>query len=56
VTALSEAGLHIEWLHEFDWLFYEVSKKQVRDAHGNWVFPEHQQRLPYTFSLKATVR
>jgi SAM-dependent methyltransferase len=56
VTALSEAGLHIEWLHEFDWLFYEVSKKQVKDADGNYVFPEHLESLPYTFSLKATVR
>ena len=57
VTALSEAGLHIEWLHEFDWLFFKLaSEKHVQDAQRNWVFPEHQEKLPYTFSLKATVR
>ena len=57
VTALSQAGLHIEWLHEFDWLFFQLSsEKQVRDAQGNWVFPEHKECLPYTFSLKATLR
>ena len=57
VTALSQAGLHIEWFHEFDWLYYRVSaEKQVKDENGHWVFPEHQGRLPFTFSLKATIR
>ncbi|MBN1877991.1 MAG: class I SAM-dependent methyltransferase [Anaerolineae bacterium] len=57
VTALSQAGLHIEWLHEFDWLFFQLSaEKQIKDKEGNWVFPEHKERLPYTFSLKATIR
>jgi len=57
VTALSQAGLHIEWFHEFDWLYYLLSaEKQVKDEDGNWVFPEHKGRLPFTFSLKATIR
>ncbi|MBN2390127.1 MAG: class I SAM-dependent methyltransferase [Anaerolineae bacterium] len=57
ITALSQAGLHIEWLHEFDGLFFQLSaEKQVKDALGNWVFPEHKGKLPYMFSLKATVR
>jgi SAM-dependent methyltransferase len=57
VTALSAAGLHIEWLHEFDWLYYKLSgERQVRDEAGGWAYPEHRRKLPYTFSLKATVR
>jgi len=57
VNALSQAGLHIEWLHEFDWLYYRLSaEKQNRDENGGWVFPEHKGRLPFTFSLKATIR
>lgn len=57
VTALSEAGLHIEWLHEFDWLYYRVSQAmQAGETKGSWVFPEHRGKLPYSFSLKATVR
>jgi SAM-dependent methyltransferase len=57
VTALSQAGLHVEWLHEYDWLYYQLSAdKQQRDERGGWVYPEHRERLPYTFSLKATVR
>jgi len=56
INALSGAGLHIEWLHEFDWLYYKLSDKQVRDENGGWLYPTHKDRLPYTFSLKATVR
>jgi SAM-dependent methyltransferase len=55
VTALSQAGLHIEWLHEFDWLFYQLSAGHQEEA-GQWVFPEYRQKLPFTFSLKAVVR
>jgi SAM-dependent methyltransferase len=57
VTALSQAGLHIEWFHEFDWLFFQLSaQRQQRDERGGWTFPEHKEKLPYTFSLKATIR
>lgn len=56
VTALSQAGLHVEWLHEFDWLYYKASEKQAQDEDGNWIFAEYQERLPFTFSLKATIR
>jgi len=57
INALSDAGLHIEWLHEFDWLYYKLSEeKQELNADGNWFFPEYQNALPFTFSLKATIR
>ncbi len=57
INALSQAGLHIEWFHEFDWLYYQLSaEKQRKDKDGNWVYPEYQGALPFTFSLKATIR
>ena len=57
VTALSRAGMHIEWLHEFDWLYYKLSdEKQKKIINGKWIFPEHKEKLPFTFSLKATIR
>jgi SAM-dependent methyltransferase len=57
INALSRAGLHIEWFHEFDWLYFNASPgKQIKDEQGNWMFPDHRGKLPYTFSLKATVR
>jgi 2-polyprenyl-3-methyl-5-hydroxy-6-metoxy-1,4-benzoquinol methylase len=55
VTVLSEADLHIKWLHEFDWLYYRESIEQINDEAGHWVFPQHQGQLPFTFSLKATL-
>ena len=57
INALSRAGLHIEWFHEFDWLYYEEEgDKQVRTENGKWLYPEHREKLPFTFSLKATIR
>ncbi len=57
INALSQAGMHIEWFHEFDWLYYKLSaEKQRKDERGNWAFPEYKERLPFTFSLKASIR
>lgn len=57
VTALSQAGLHVEWLHEYDWLYYQLSAGRHEGVgNGRWRFPEHAGKLPYTFSLRATVR
>jgi SAM-dependent methyltransferase len=57
INALSQAGLHIEWFHEFDWLYYELSQEQQsKNSNGSWVYPEHEGRLPFTFSLKAAIR
>jgi len=57
VNALSKAGLHIEWFHEFDWIYYKANEKlKTRDENGHWVFPEYKGKLPFTFSLKATIR
>jgi SAM-dependent methyltransferase len=50
ITALSAAGLHVEWFHEFDWLYYKLSaEKQRQDAQGRWQFPELAGQLPFTF-------
>jgi SAM-dependent methyltransferase len=57
INGLSQAGMHIEWFHEFDWLYYKLSaEKQHKDTDGNWVYPEYKGGLPFTFSLKATIR
>jgi hypothetical protein len=57
VNSLSKAGLHIEWMHEFDWLFFEsAEKKQVKNNIGKWVYPEYAGKMPFTFFLKAVVR
>lgn len=59
INALSEAGLHIEWFHEFDWSYFKLSQEKqhkTADGEGHWLYPEYQGKLPFTFSLRATVR
>jgi SAM-dependent methyltransferase len=57
ITALSQAGLHVAWLHEFDWLFYQLSSPEHQQvAKGQWFFPQYRHQLPFTFSLKAVIR
>jgi len=54
VTSLAEAGLHLEFLHEFSWSDrpYPFLK---RVDERTWVFPESATgELPLFFSLKAT--
>ena len=57
INALSKAGMHIEWFHEFDWLFFKLPAVQHQKYDtGKWTFSEHKQKLPFSFSLKATIR
>ncbi|MFB6218337.1 MAG: trans-aconitate 2-methyltransferase, partial [Halobacteriaceae archaeon] len=54
VTALVEAGLHIEFLHEFPWSFFQRFEAMEEDG-GRWYLPGLEYDLPFTFSLKATM-
>jgi len=57
VTALSGAGLHIDWLHEYDWAYTRDSDTQhYSEETGGYQFPELRGKLPFTFSLRASVR
>lgn len=51
VTALAAAGLRLEFLHEHDWLDYQISPGMVRGEDGHWRFPE--PKFPMMFSLRA---
>jgi len=54
VTAVADAGLRIDFLHEFPFIFYPVLPfLEHRD--GAWWLPAGQPgELPLSFSLKAT--
>lgn len=55
VTALAEAGLRIEFLHEFPFVEWPVPFLEER-ADGKWWLPEDQEgELPLFFSLRATI-
>jgi SAM-dependent methyltransferase len=54
VTSLADAGLRIEFLHEFDFVRWPMDFL-VEGADGRWRLPEGSNgQLPLFFSLKAT--
>ena len=59
-TAVIDAGLQVEFLHEQDWTVYRALPWLVETERGIWRLPERDgsadQRLPLMFSLRATKR
>ena len=53
VTALTGAGLQIEWLHEHPMQFYQQFPFLAQDAQGWWRWPPPDLGLPLLFSLRA---
>jgi hypothetical protein len=54
VTALIDAGLRLEFLHEFDFVEWPV-EFLVEGEDGRWRLPDDSKGgLPLFFSLKAT--
>jgi len=53
VTSLIEAGLRVEFLHEFDYCTYQSHPFLVRGADGFWRYEKAPETLPLMFSLKA---
>jgi len=59
VTALAEAGLRIEFLHEFPFTVFRsmrfLVESEGKDGFRSWHLPEpYDGKLPLMFSLKAT--
>ena len=54
VTALSSAGLHLEFLHEFPFCAWQALPFLEEGADGWWRAPEGMIPIPMTFSIKAT--
>lgn len=55
INSLSKAGLCIEYFHEFDELFYDMGGMEKAES-GFHIYPHFRGKMPFTFSLKATVR
>ena len=53
LTSLLEAGLKIEFFHEYDRLFYKGFPDMLQDEEGWWFLPEYKGMLPLTFTLRA---
>lgn len=54
VTALSDAGLDIEFLHEYPWSTFEAMDAMEQGEHGRYYLPERDHDLPFVFTLRAT--
>jgi len=54
VTTLVEAGLGIEFLHEFPYCYYQALPTMVQGADGWWRFPEKNDSIPQMFSIRAS--
>ncbi len=52
ITALANAGLRIEFLHEFDYVFYKGMDNMERIPEG-WVIPTLRGKVPLSFTIKA---
>jgi SAM-dependent methyltransferase len=52
ISSLADAGLKIEFLHEFPVIFFKCFSFMKRDKEGFWRL--EGDKLPLTFSLKAT--
>ena len=56
LNALLEAGLALDFLHEFCHCGYPMHPCLVEDSPGHWVHPTHPLSLPLQFSLMARHR
>ena len=53
VTALLDAGLRIEFLHEFPYCHYQAFPVMVQGEDGWWRLPAHRESVPQMFSIMA---
>ena len=53
VNSLIDAGLRIEYLHEFDFTLRQKFTNMVEGQDGYWRFPSEFSMIPLLFSLKA---
>jgi SAM-dependent methyltransferase len=57
VTALMQAGLSLDWLHEHELLTYRLfPMMEPAESRGLFRLPDTQPRLALSFSLRATKR
>jgi SAM-dependent methyltransferase len=54
VTALTKAGLHIEFLHEFEESPYNCFPEMEETVNGMYVLKNFKEKFPLLFSVKAT--
>lgn len=54
INSLIEAGLRIDFLHEFDFCPYQSHPFLTQGADGRWRYEQAPETMPLMFSLRAT--
>ncbi len=55
INALIDAGLQIEYIHEFDDLCYDLGN-MTKLPSGQYYYPAWKGKIPFMFSIKATIK
>jgi SAM-dependent methyltransferase len=53
VSALADAGLHIQFLHEFPFSTFQMQPSMVKGDDRYWRLPGDQKKMPLLFSIRA---
>ena len=53
VNSLTQAGLVIDFLHEFPFICYRARPAMEQGEDGWWRLPHHNDSIPWLFSIKA---
>jgi len=53
INSLIKADLRIEFIHEFDKIFYKALTFMKQDEDGWWYLPDYRNKIPLMFTLKA---
>jgi hypothetical protein len=61
VTSLIDAGLTIDWLHEFPYCAWQVVAgceivERFSPSHAYYGLPQSQPQIPLMFSIRASKR
>jgi len=54
INSLIDAGLKIEFLHEFPFSTYQSHPFLKKQSNGYWHYPDKPNSIPFMFSIKAT--
>ena len=54
ISALTNAGLHIEFLHEFEKSPYNVFPELIKTSDGMYALKDEEKLYPLLYSIKAT--
>ncbi|MGY5880961.1 MAG: class I SAM-dependent methyltransferase [Candidatus Thorarchaeota archaeon] len=54
LNVLIDAGMTIEFFHEFPFTTYKSLPFMIQKESGRWIIPKHEDKVPLMFSIKAT--